>query len=362
LFGIVVAETSKGRKGMSWSEAKRLFYQVDPDWVTHRCPAGLSSGEGLIFAVRDQVVGQVPVREGKKIVGYEEQVTDAGITDKRLCVVESELAQALHASGREGNTLSAVLRQAWDGTPLRVMTKNNSTACNEPHVSIIGHITALEIRRLLSATDSLNGFANRFLWLCAARSKCLPFGGSVDPRAISELAARTKDAICSARGIGQVGFSPAAREEWASVYPDLSRARPGLFGAVTARGEAQAIHLALTYSLLGKSAAIEIEHLRAALALWRYSEDSARYIFGDRVGDPTADEILQLLRNTRGWVTRNEIMDHFKRNKSSAEIGRALAVLQSLGLVQCGTIETDGRPAEAWSAVGYAGDIPTGTR
>src|SRR5439155_11765420 len=283
------------------------------------------------------------------IIGYEEQMMDAGITDKRLCVIESELCQALQANGREGDTLSAVVRQAWDGTALRVMTKNNKAACIKPHISILGHITASELQRLLTTTDAANGFANRFLWICAARSKCLPFGGSVDGRALADLAARTRTAVEFARTVEIVEFGADARDEWASVYPALSDGRPGLLGAVTARAEAQTMRLALMYALLDRSPKMRLEHLRAALAAWHYCEDSARFIFGDKLGDPTADEILHLLRGAKDGMTRNDFMDHFKRNKSSAEIGRALGVLQSLGLARSSRLETGGREAELWS-------------
>ena len=42
------------------------------------------------------------------------KVVDAGVKDKRLLVQEGELSQALKVMKREGNTLSPVLRNAWD--------------------------------------------------------------------------------------------------------------------------------------------------------------------------------------------------------------------------------------------------------
>jgi hypothetical protein len=348
LFAVIVAPSSKGRKGTSWGEVRRLASLVDPDWSKHRCVGGLSSGEGLIWAVRDPMVERLALRKGSKITDRDEQVTDSGVEDKRLLAYEGELSQALQAIGRDGNTLSAVIRQAWDGTPLRVMTKNSKAACLEPHISIVGHVTAAELQRLLSSVNTANGFANRFLWICAARSKCLPFGGNVDSRALADLSTRTRGAIEFARTVDSVQFGPNALDEWAAVYPTLSEGRPGLLGAVTARAEAQTIRLAMLYALLDRSSAIRREHLRAALAAWQYCEDSARFIFGDTLGDPTADEILRLLRGAERGLTRTDIAEHFKRHKSSTEIGRALAVLQSLGLARSERHETSGRTAEVW--------------
>ncbi len=83
---------------------------------------------------------------------------------------------------------------------------------------------------------------------------------------------------------------------WAEVYPKLSEGRPGLLGAATSRAEAQVMRLATIYALLDKSAVVRAEHLMAALAVWEYAEQSAKYIFGSALGDPTADAILRALR------------------------------------------------------------------
>jgi len=122
-------------------------------------------------------------------------------------------------------------------------------------------------------------------------------------------------------------------------------------GAITARSEAQTVRLAMLYALIDQSVDIKPPHLRAALAAWRYCQDSAQFIFGKSFGDPTAGEILNLLRGSGEGVTRNEITDHFKRNKSSAGIGRALAVLQSHGLARVERCDTGGRTADVWKAV-----------
>ena len=82
-----------------------------------------------------------------------------------------------------------------------------------------------------------------------------------------------------------------ARDLWGRVYPELSDGKPGLLGAVTSRAESQVMRLACVYALLDCSAEIRVEHLNAALAVWQYCHDSARFIFGDSLGDPTANEI-----------------------------------------------------------------------
>ena len=71
------------------------------------------------------------------------------------------------------------------------------------------------------------------------------------------------------------------------------------------RAEAQTMRLACLYALLDRSEKVRAEHLVAALALWTYCEASARWIFGDELGDPVADEILDALRVNPAGLTKN---------------------------------------------------------
>jgi hypothetical protein len=146
-----------------------------------------------------------------------------------------------------------------------------------------------------------------------------------------------------------------ARALWVEVYPELSEGRPGLFGAVTSRAEAQVVRLSCIYALMAGSSSIQTPHLRAALALWKYCEDSARYIFGDSLGDPVADELRKALRGSPKGMTRTEIRDHFARNRSASQLDHALRALLEYGAVRQERDESDkGRPSERW----YAMDAP----
>jgi hypothetical protein len=88
--------------------------------------------------------------------GYETEIADAGIDDKRLSAMEGEFANVLKVMSREGNTLSPVIRSAWDSGNLRSMTKNSEARATDAHISITGHITRDELRRLLTETESVN--------------------------------------------------------------------------------------------------------------------------------------------------------------------------------------------------------------
>ena len=335
LFATFVGETSKARKGSSEGHVRALFNQVDGDWIEQRIQHGLSSGEGLIWSVRD------PIEKGDEVVDY-------GVSDKRVLVVESEFASTLRVIGRDGNTLSPVVRNAWDRGDLRTMTKNSPAVATGAHVSVIGHITADELRRYLTSTEAGNGFGNRFLWFAVRRSKCLPEGGHFTDADREPFAERFRAAVEFARGAGELRRGDDAREVWAAIYPELSEGKPGLFGSVTARAEAQVMRLACLYALLERRSVVETDHLMAALALWDHAEGSARFVFGDAIGDPAADRIVRALGEAPDGLTRSQIRRLFAGHKSKAALDRALGSLLEQGLAGPEKVETDGRPVEVW--------------
>jgi hypothetical protein len=352
IFGLLVGATSKGRKGVSKGRVEQIMAVADPFWATSRTDSGLSSGEGLIWAIRDPILRWEKQGKGADAVRVE-VVVDPGIDDKRLYVVETEFASVLAAAKREGNTLSRVIRDAWDRPCLATLTKNSPARATGALISIIGHITIDELCRDLDRVSIANGFINRFMILCARRSQCLPFGGALKPDDCQKLGAKLSQAIEKARSIAEVGMDEVAKEMWAALYPTLSAGQPGLFGAVIARAEAQTIRLALNYALLDGASVIRPDHLEAATALWDYAEDSARYVFGDALGDPVADEILHSLREAGvAGMTRTQIRDLFGRNRDSDQISRALAALRRAGKARQEMRKGNTKPFECWVAEG----------
>jgi len=251
--------------------------------------------------------------------------------------------------GREGNILSVVMRQGWDGDRLRTLTKNSPTKATGAHVSVIGHITKEELLRHLNETEQANGFANRFLWVLVKRSKELPFGGQWHEVDKAPLAERLRSALKFGKNAGEIGWGESAEGVWREVYGLLSEGRPGLFGAVVGRAEAQVVRLAALYAVMDESSLIEYEHLLAALALWSYAEESARHVFGDATGDPVADAIIEALGAAgESGMSRTEIRDLFRRHKSADRINEALVLLLKAGRVRRTFEDTGGRPTERW--------------
>ena len=353
-FVVLVGRTSKARKGTSFGRINRLFEQAEQQWAEERVQTGLSSGEGLIWAVRDPIISRERVKE-KGQVRYEEVEKDPGVADKRLLVYEPEFANVLKQTERQGNTLSAILRVAWDGRNLRSMTKNSPARATGAHVSLVGHITADELRRYLTATETANGFGNRFLWVCADRSKLLPEGGTVDAAAMDAHRDELVGALAFARSAAEIRRDDEARAVWRSVYGELSEGKPGLAGALLARGEAHVLRLALLYALMDRSPLIQAPHLLAALALWGYAERSVYFTFGDNLGDPIADDLLRLLRSCPAGLSRTDITNYFQRHVSAERLGRALGMLLQHKLARREQVQTGGRSAERWYPTGKHG-------
>jgi len=347
LFSCMVGVSAKGRKGVSFGQVRNLFKAVDEHWTDHNITQGLSSPEGLIWAVRDDIWKTI---YDKKNDERKEVLEVEGVSDKRLLVVEQEFARTIRVFNREGNPLSAVMRQAWDSGDLNTMTKNSPAKATDAHISIIGHITKDELLRYLDTTEAGNGFGNRFLWACVRRSKCLPEGGQLEKVNFTPIIKLLREAVDFGRRTGLMQRDHEARQLWHDVYPDLSEGKPGLLGAMIARAEAQVMRLACLYAILDCSSMIRLEHLQAALACWKYCEASARFIFGESMGDPVADEIQKALKANPEGMTRTDISNHFGRNKQASQIGRALSLLSENGLVYCRKEmpEYGGRPVEKW--------------
>jgi hypothetical protein len=348
LFLVLVGATAQ-RKGVALNRVKAVIECVDPQWCSECIKSGVSSGEGLIELVRD------PVTKWNAKENKDEEV-DPGVADKRLLTIEPEFASILANMDRKESTASSNLRKAWDGWPLGTLTRKNPITATDAHISVIAHITDDELRSRLTRTDMANGFANRLLFPLVKRSKLLPFGGDLSDATIAELGAELRTILernfaGPNERLHSIILTDAAREQWAHIYQALANDRPvGLIGAITGRAEAQAIRLALIYALLDCSIQIDVQHIRAGLAVWEYCAASAAYIFGDSMGDEIADAILRALKACPTGMSRTEISSLFSNNKRQDQISRALMLLLEKSRARVETKTTKGRPLELWFA------------
>jgi hypothetical protein len=330
-FVVLIGDSAKARKGSSFDHVARLFAHADPAF-TARLSTGLSSGEGLIWAVRDA------------------QGPDPGAVDKRLLVIEPEFATVLKSTGRELSTLSPTLRSAWDGRPLALLTRTAPARATQAHISIIGHITHTELRRHTTTVEIANGFLNRFIFAAVRRVRLLPEGGDPDPLKGTGLGRYLSTVLKHAHTAGQVKLTPGARELWWQLYPQLTQPGDGLHGQLTARAEAHVIRLALLYTLLDAHNKIGPDHLHAAVALWDYASRSAAWALGQATGDPLAEHIHAALTRSPDGLTRTQIRDLCQRNLSADRVEQALNTLAAAGRAHQHRTHTGGRPAEHWTA------------
>jgi hypothetical protein len=350
LFAMLVGDTSSGRKGTGTEGPRGVFRVADADWEG-RIASGLVSGEGVIHHVRD------PRNRRRKAAkdetgdhdGMVEELVDAGVEDKRLMLVVEEMAAVFAVVSRKDNTLSPVLRELWGRGSAQTLAKNSPERCSKALVSLLGHITPAELRNRLDSTEVANGFGNRFLYFLVRRSKLLPRGGNVPRAEVEKLALLLDEAIAHARRLTEVGMADDALLAWDDHYESLVSRPPTLAGALTARAAPQVRRLALLYCLLDERDRIHGEHLRAALEVWRHSEDSVRIIFGGQLGEEVADTCLYFIREAAEvGITRTELRDELGHRISSAKTTTALRLLERLGLAWVAREPTGGRSTERW--------------
>jgi hypothetical protein len=344
LYAGIVGDTAKARKGMTWEPIEDVMQAADEVWARGRISSGLSSGEGLIAEVRDPL--EMPDKNGDM------KIIHPGVDDKRLLVMEGELSQVLKVMKREGNTLSPILRNAWDGRSLKTMVKHDPLRATDPHISIIGHITSAELTKYLTETEMANGLANRFIWVKVKRSKELPFGGEWWKVNIAPVSRRLVEIFANTSADTRMRWSEEAKPYWAEAYKVLTSDRPGLFGAVTARAEAQTLRLSMIYALADDSTLIKRSHIESAIAVWQYAEESARAIFGNLIGDPDADKVLTALEE-HGELTRTEVRDLFERHKGKEALDRIRDLLLRAGRIVVERIPQEGsrKSSEVWRKV-----------
>ncbi len=247
LFVGIVGPTGTG-KGSGLDQVMEIFREVDSDWSSNpNIYGGLASGEGFIFMVRDPVARRN--KDGKLVV------VDPGVEDKRLLLIQPEFAQVLEVCERAGNTLATKLRNAWDGKPLLNNSLSSHLIATNAHVSLIVHSTEEDLRDLMRRTMILNGFGNRFLWVCSRRDKSLPFGGTVPAKEREALVERLRGAVDFARSLkqrshrGRMYFEkPAASNLWVSAYK-TTLTRDGE-NPVTGRAVPQVRRMAHVYALM----------------------------------------------------------------------------------------------------------------
>ncbi len=333
-FFLITGRTGKARKGTAEFTVRRIFNATEQllgeDYPPlRRHDGGLSTGEGLGWVIRDKVQDD----DGKD---------NGGTDDKRLYVVEAEFGGAMAAAARDKNTLSATIRSCWDGRDIAPLVKNAAWIASSPHIVIAGHITAPELIDRMSDVDALSGFLNRFVILHVARAKLVPMPEPTPSIDIDRIAADVASAVCFAvdddvtgRNINQITMTHDAVVYWCQEYPALTEEQPGIAGALLVRTEIYARMFAMIFALLDKTNAIEVRHIKAALAWIDYWRSSVIYIFqtlsakaeAERLNE-SAIEVLEFIRQ-HPKCSRTSITLEFKNKLSGGQVTAVLNHLMS---------------------------------
>jgi hypothetical protein len=336
LFAVLVGASSRARKGTSFKPVQRVIRKTEEVYKKRNtaplftdslviADGGLSSAEGLIFTVRD---------ESEDVDKKGNPAWDC-VDDKRLCVVEEELANVLKISQREGNTLSPLLRKCWDGGTLAPMTKNNRLKSTDPHINVLGHITQFELKHLMSESDLHNGLSNRFLWACVRRTKKLAFPKPMDDDKVYQIAIKLSEALKKSELEALVELTPDALHFWNIQYHIVSSDKPGLLGSITARSEAYVLRLSLLFCLIDGLDAIEVKHMQAAIDLIGFCNDSVEFIFStpaDSDENTDAGKLLKALADKS--LTQTEVSKLFNGHKNRKDLSTMLTDLQALNKIE----------------------------
>jgi hypothetical protein len=332
LYTVLVGKTARARKGSSWDFVASPFRRLDPGWADECVQGGLSTGEGVIARAAGRTLPK----------------------DERVLFLEEEFASVLEVMGRRNSTLSMTMRRGWDGRTLQVLTRHEPLFVKDAHISMIGHVTQHNLLKSASQADIHGGLFNRILFGCIQRVQLLPDGGKVPQAELDRLTQSMKDAIRFASRNLNVLFSNRSRKLWRTVYVRLSDPplQDPTIDAVTARAEAQVRRIAVLYALLDRSRIVKVQHLRAGLEVWRFCDESARFVFGPMVPRSLEDRILEILAASGTPMGRTAISQKLSHHCASDEITVALRKLRAAGRAQAITVPTGGRSAEQWTVTG----------
>jgi hypothetical protein len=343
VWPILTGSTSAGAKGTAMTAVSRLFHAIQEGnpFLTERVHTGLSSSEGLIKLVRDM--------QGDP---EDEKHFDPGVRDKRTLILEAEFASVLGRARREGNTISATLRDAYDGGRLQTIVTRNPMVATEHHITVLANITPDELVERLAAVDVANGFANRFLVVYSERSKLLPDPGFPDEDERMDVAARFQTVLDRAADVRRMTRTEAAGVLWAREYISRHSRKlpPGSpVEAMFARWHAHAARLSVVYALLDGSPVIDVPHLEAALAAWDYVEASVLALFNNPDSDHDLGRVMEYINEQPGvGVTRTQISKEvFQRNRSKKELDELFRKLLATGRYQVARVPRtgpDGQP------------------
>lgn len=318
IFALVTGPTSKGRKGYSTKLPRRIFDAVGKYLILPRFETNVSSGEGLVWMVRDELKDA----EGK--------VIDVGVQDKRVLLEIPEFGGVLAQAKRDTSVLTAIMRAIWDGVRLSTPNKNNPCFATNHHFVLLAHITREELSKLLNNIDIKNGFVNRFMMVYSARNKIVDHPLPTPQEVVDGFAERVARAIKKAweRNSTPVQLTDDAKSHWSQMRRELeNRSRTSDVESLMARADTYLLVFAAAIALINEEQQVESVHLDAALAWIDFWEDTVNFCFTtaakyDEIHQikELADEIVETIDKLGGSeVPRTHIGFKVTENSTNKE-------------------------------------------
>lgn len=313
MFAIILGKTSKARKGTSKRIVETILRDIWGDELKNRIKRGLSSGEGLIYSLRDPIYG---VKENNK--GEQKPVLlDQGVENKNAIFYEEEFSRVLKSSKRDTNNITEVIREAYDSGNLSVLTRNNPLTATNTNVSIIAQSTIEEFKNTLKGVDCDNGFYNRFVFCKASRAHVIPHTLSpIEIEGYSEFKTKmlkVKSFIELTSDL-EMTYSKDAMVLWEKYYLETAYS-DDKNGNLKGRSEDQLQKIAIIYAISECSKIIETRHLLASKTILDYCHQTIDHVFsGNKSEDHINNKVLRYLRLNSN-VSRSKIIKDVFKNK-----------------------------------------------
>ncbi|CAN5706028.1 hypothetical protein BH23CHL8_BH23CHL8_29560 [soil metagenome] len=334
-FVLPVGRTGSTRKGTVHACVTRLLRYVDPTLGERTINWQGGSGEGLFARLaKDE-------------------------SEPRALIFADEFGQILAQAQRTGQTVLAAIRSLWNPEGAAdIPTRREPIHVEGIHVSAIFHSTPAEVQNGFRSGEVTTGLVNRLLVArlrpAEYRSRTGDYPSEVFERLTDGLA-KASAAMASTPAL--VHYSEDAGRLWEAVKPTLEdHDAPG--ADILARGAGHVARVALLYALLAGRARIEVEDVRAGLAVWDACRHSAVLLFGAMTGDRDADRIYSILMQMGGTMTRTDLRDALGRHGRRDDIEHALVTLAARGLVRRRQKRTGGRSVERVEVVDLSGRDP----
>lgn len=266
----VAAMSCHARKTSALEVALKLLRTIDPSWERN-CRTVLPWADANIIA---------GIRALARTRGNRSTRSSSVTKNGRLLVLADNFGRILVATGHPDNTLSPVLRRLWSKGNGKTTVDGEEVRVANAHVGFVGHFNLDSSISRLRRGARKNGLASLFLWFFVRRSKCVPYSRWPTAK-LEPLVLRLKKVVAFARTVDEMKRSHKAETLWADLHARLTpqpSQHPGL-APLKKHAPTHVMRLACVFALMDMSATVKTQHLRAAMKMWAFVDESIDFIF-----------------------------------------------------------------------------------